>query len=446
MLRKKRGFQMQTLRRTLTTGGTLLTALLIFTAYAEAKKPKLTTLHSFQVGTNDGYEPQAGVVIGENGVLYGTTLGEGTNGSGAVYSLTPPASPGGQWTETTLYTFQGGSDGANPYQGVVIGSGGVLYGTTPFGGNGFGTVFSLTPPASPGDQWTETVLYRFQGGTSDGSFPGGSLAIGKGGVLYGTTETGGAGQCTAETPGCGTVFSLTPPASPGDHWTETVLHSFTTGGDGLYPVAWLVIGKDGVLYGTTANGGTSNNCGTVFELAPPRGRRSTWTETILHSFGTTTGDGCDPEYGGLVMSDAGVLSGTTHEGGTDAGYGTVFSLTPPASPGSPWAEAVYAFNRTDGAYPWGNVAIGKGGVLYGTTWEGGTGDGVVGYGVMFSLTPSPDGGWTETVLHSFRGTDGAYPWAGVVVGKGGVLYGTTYGGGTGACGIPGCGTVFSLNP
>jgi len=126
---------------------------------------------------------------------------------GTVFSLTPPSSTGGSWTEAVLYRFAGSpSDGSNPFSGVVIGSGGVLYGTTRLGGSlDNGTVFSLTPPVSPGGSWTESVLYNFTG-ASDGNGPEG-VVIGSGGVLYGTTSGGGNPICDF---GCGTVFSLTP--------------------------------------------------------------------------------------------------------------------------------------------------------------------------------------------------------------------------------------------
>ncbi|HUD99815.1 MAG TPA: choice-of-anchor tandem repeat GloVer-containing protein [Bryobacteraceae bacterium] len=222
------------------------------------------TLYSF-TGQPDGANPSASVVIG-GGVLYGTTQYGGTGrctyislGCGTVFSLTPPTSPGGAWTESVLHDFKGkccqaSEDGDNPVAPVVIGSGGVLYGTTQYGGTGScpafgpcGTAYSLTPPNSPGGTWAEAV-YSFPGG--GGGFPEAGLVIGGRGVLYGTTS--GGGTLTSE---YGTVFSLTPPASPGGPWTETTLWSFSGGSDGAVPEAGLVIGKDGILYGTTSIGG-----------------------------------------------------------------------------------------------------------------------------------------------------------------------------------------------
>jgi hypothetical protein len=149
-----------------------------------------------------------------------------------------------------------------------MGKDGVLFGTTYSGGSGpceeglpptCGTVFSVTPPECPGGAWTEVVLYNFTGGSA-AAFPGTSVAIGEGGVLYGTTLGGGIGHV-------GTLFSLTPPASPGGSWTEAVLYSFagsSSSGSGASSVA---IGEGGVLFGATEFDGTSND-GTIYKLRP----------------------------------------------------------------------------------------------------------------------------------------------------------------------------------
>ena len=358
-----------TIRQALATSGTLL----VFAACTRAQTPSptLTTLYTGGMG---GAQPYAGVVIGSGGVLYGTATYGGTGscylGCGTVFSLTPPASSGGAWTEAVLHSF-GGSDGSYPEASVVIGSGGVLYGTTTFGGsgpcsNGCGTVFSLTPPASPGGAWTEAVLYNFQSGSPLSGSPLG-VVIGSAGALYGATSDGGSGSCPG---GCGTVFSLTPPASPGGVWTETVVHSFAAAIDAAFPDAGVVIGNGGVLYGTGAYGGTGScpgGCGAVFSLAPPTSPGGAWTETVLYSFRGGS-DGSGPTAG-VVVGSGGVLYGTT--AGTGSGAGTVFSLTPPASPGGAWTEAVlHDFTcGSDGCSPFAGVVIGSGGVLYGTTFS-----------------------------------------------------------------------------
>ncbi|HEY6765256.1 MAG TPA: choice-of-anchor tandem repeat GloVer-containing protein [Candidatus Sulfotelmatobacter sp.] len=207
---------------------------------------------------------------------------------------------------------------------VVIGSGGVLYGTTARSNNGqgLGTVFSLTPPATQGGSWTETILHEFSGPPGDGEFPLAGLLIGKGGALYSTTFSGGNGTGGC----CGTVFSLTAPISQGGSWTESILHNFTgSGGDGDFPVD-LVLGGGGVLYGTTELGGTSGQ-GTVFSLKPPASHTGSWTETVLYSFTGTSGDGSSPQAG-LVIDGTGLLYGTTVHGGSSSNDGIVFSLTP----------------------------------------------------------------------------------------------------------------------
>ena len=405
------------------------TALLFLVACASAQNltAQLTILSNVTASQ--------GVVIGSGGVLYGATEVGGTgtcfgvpSSCGTVYSLTPPGSPGGAWTETVLYNFAGGTDGGQPYASVAVGGGGVLYGTTAAGGTGAcdggcGTVFSLTPPASPGGPWTEAVLHSFTGG-SDGTQPLASVAIDSGGVLYGTTIYGGT---------YGTVFSVTPPLSPGGAWTEAVLHSFAGASDGSFPMAGVAIGREGVLYGTTTYGGISDY-GTVFELRPPSSTGGAWTERVLHSFAGI--DRTDPQSG-VVIGNGDVLYGTTSDPRIDdvtcgpglVRCGKVYSLKPPASPGGTWTETgLYTFKGGDDGYePLAGVALGRGEVLYGTTVYGGSG-GNYGGGTVYSLAPpqSAGGAWTETVLYRFSVGNGVQnPYAGVAIGAGGILFGTT---------------------
>jgi hypothetical protein len=238
-------------------------------------------------------------------------------------------------------------------------------------------VFSLTPPSSRHGAWTEDILYSFAGSPGDGGNPRyGVLTIGGGGVLYGTTEFGGSGGCVSSSPGCGTVFSLTPPASPGGAWTETIIEDFNGTTGGAYPTG-VTLSSGGALYGTTAEGGgvtcyyAAYSCGTVFSLTPPASPGGAWTEEVLYDFtGTSTGTG----PGGLVIGPAGVLYGVV--GQPDISFpGLVFSLTPPAVAGDAWTEAVYPVYGPEG------VAIGKGDLLYGMT----NGGGDSGVGSVFSL-------------------------------------------------------------
>jgi len=306
-----------------------------------------TVLYAFGGGQN--VYPNGGVLIGPGGTLYTTTRGSAVGGIGPnlglVIALAPPATPGGEWTEDQLYTF-GYPQGELPLAGVVA-KGGSLFGTTWYAGDvncglgGCGTVYELAAPATVGGAWTETTIHTFTGRPGDGGGSAATLTVGPGGVLYGTTAYGGSGACTTGNSGlegCGTIFQLTPPAEPGGAWTDSVLYSFTgINGDGSYPVASVVVGKNGALYGTTQYGGNVTSvcpssyyvlggCGIVFELTPPTAPGGAWTETILHDFTGQNGDGALP-VASLALSSTGVLYGTTSAGGA-AGKGTVFAVKP----------------------------------------------------------------------------------------------------------------------
>jgi uncharacterized repeat protein (TIGR03803 family) len=321
-------------------------------------------------------------------------------------------------------------DGYGPYAALILDATGNLYGTTPNGGaSNWGVVFKLSPNAD--GSWTESVLYSFTGG-DDGSYPDHpSLVFDAVGNLYGTTYGGGGvGDCSLYGQGCGTVFKLTHNAD--GSWTESVLHSFTNDEDGGWPQATLIFDAEGSLYGTTTQGG-ANGHGTVFQLTPnPDG---TWTENVLYSF-TGGRDGANP-WTGVVFDQAGNLYGAA--GGGTHGHGVMFKLTP--NPDGSWTESVLHQLRgsKDGANPGTtHLVLDTTGSLYGTTGQGGA----YGYGNVFKLTPNPDGSWTESVLHQFKGgKDGGSPWAGVFLDAAGKLYGTTVGGGA-----YGYGVVFKLTP
>ncbi len=354
--------------------------------------PAYSVLYSFNPSSAtsaDGNNPYAGLIQDSNGNLYGTTYIGGTSGFGTVFQLSPPSPPATHWTETVLYSFAGGSDGAYPRAGLILDSAGNLYGTTYAGGaHTLGTVFQLAPTSSTSN-WTETLLHSFAGG-SDGANPRAGLILDSAGNLYGTTYAGG-------TPNLGTVFRLSPPISPATNWTETVLHPFAGGSDGANPRAGLILDSAGNLYGTTSGG--TNDLGTVFELAPPISPAANWTETLLHSFVGGTSDGAAP-YAGLILDSAGNLYGTTYAGGTP-NLGTVFRLSPPISPAAIWTETLlYSFlNTPDGASPYARLILDSAGNLYGTT----SGGGGYGAGSVFQLSPpsSPALNWTETVRYSF---------------------------------------------
>ncbi len=257
--------------------------------------------------------PVAGVILDGAGNLYGTTaLGGAYNlggPGGTVFELVPQA--GGGWAEKLLHSFGYGTDGNQPYAAVIFDSAGNLYGTTTAGGAyAHGVAFELMPQANGG--WKEKILHNFGNG-SDGQLPYSGLVLDAAGNLYGTTVEGG-------TYGLGTVYELMPQA--GGIWTEKLLHNFGDGSDGQKPYAGLIFDTAGNLYGAAEIGGTYNG-GVALELTPQE--NGTWTETILHNFGS----GTDAKYpmGALTFDASGNLFGTTMLGGP-GGYGAVYEIIP----------------------------------------------------------------------------------------------------------------------
>jgi len=412
-----------------------------------AQAQKFTVLHAFADGM-DGASLFSGVAIDRYGTVYGVTYAGGYTGGicafpygsagcGVVFRL---VHRGSGWTFTPIYSFTGPPDGAYP-AGVVVGADGSLYGTTYGGGstgqgncllgaNGCGTVFNLKPPPNPCITvfcpWDETVLYRFSGTNGDGDTPyNGDLVFDGEGSIYGTTEVGGAY-------GAGVVYQLTPSHGA---WAESVLYAFNASGSGWggEPQSGVIFDHAGNLYGTEIEGGG------VYQLTPSQ---SGWTGKLLQAFNTCM-YGCGIE-GGLIMDAAGNLYGATtsygpNGGGTvyellasqgwnvnlvysftgnsnlggvgpadkltmDAagnlygttqaegfGYGTVFKLTP--SGGSWTYTDLHSFTGgKDGAFPYGSVAIDGNGNLYGTTEAGGDlskcqSFAISGCGVVWEITP-----------------------------------------------------------
>lgn len=237
-----------------------------------------TSIHQFTGGV-DGGNPYAPLILGANGTLYAAFDVGGPDNFGGMFSLTPPQEPGSPWEFSRLYGYKSTVSGMYPSAGLAERPNGALYGTTVFGGPGCGSngcsgiVFSLTPPAQVGDTWKYTGIHVFTGGSNDGSFPqstGTNLAVSGDGTLYGVTPFGGGAGCGGD--GCGVLFMLTPPAAAGGAWTETILHIFTGGSDGLEPQFAPVIGSNGTLYGVTDGGaGTAcfgGGCGVVYQYVP----------------------------------------------------------------------------------------------------------------------------------------------------------------------------------
>ncbi len=347
----------------------------------------ITTLGSFN--TPLASKPLSTLIMDSSGNLYGTMEGIG---DGGVFELAK-----GSATITTLARFNG-ANGENPYAGVAMDSSGNVYGTTYKGGaESFGTVFEL---AQGSGTITSLASFNFPNGFS----PYGGVIVDSSGNLYGTTDGGGATNH-------GTVFEVASGSG-----TITTLASFN-GTNGAGSVAPLIMDSDGNLYGT-AGGGASGD-GTVFELAQGSG-----TITMLASFNGTSGQ---PAEGALIMDSGGNLYGTTAYGGASSD-GTVFEL----AKGSGTITTLASFNGSDGSDLEAGLVLDSSGNLYGTAETGGaSGDGTV-----FELV---HGSGTITTLASFNGTDGQYPYGGLIMDSSGNLYGPTiYGGASND------GTVFEL--
>lgn len=371
-------------------------------------------------------------------------------------------------TETTLYKFAGGSDGANPTSRLTSDGQGNFYGTTFHGGKGFGTVYEVSPDGSGG--WNESVLYDFTGPDGGASPQHANVLLDNSGNIYGTAAAGGKY-------GAGVVFELSP---AGTSWTETVLYSFTGGADGIAPRGGLIRDSAGNLFGTYGGGRYTAHVGGIFELSPSGGN---WVERVIYSGSTSNltahgvtmdaagnifgvvsskvielspngSGGWNPtvlltftsnlaEMGTPVLDHAGKLYGTTALGGTH-GCGKVYRLTK-GNTGKWTATNLYAFRcpyqsgyNGDGYYPLGNLVLDASGNIYGTTANGGT----FKAGTIFKLVPPVGtGNYVEKILWSFNLDDGATPYDGLILDSAGSFYGTTYDGGTGDNGV-----VFRLTP
>ncbi len=417
----------------------------LFTARTEAQT--YSVLHAFS--GPDGAAPSAGLTQDVADNFYGTTYEGGirnafcNDGCGTVFKLTHR---GTGWVLTTLYSFQGGSDSGYPMSRVVFGPDGTLYGTTRGGTSNTdaGSVFNLRPPAtvcrSISCPWTKTSLYTFTGGT-DGNTPGfGDLTFDNQGNIFGTTERGGQYQF-------GAVYKLTEASG---HWTENVLYSFNPQPgvtDGYYPWGGVVFDPAGNLYGTTQQGGYYDpqdelpGNGVVFELTPGS---NGWTETVVYRFMDGT-DGALPLTGltPAVMGGDHVFFGTTFAGGTgfcrlgmftgcgavyEVPYTTDYSFAPYQSGGAPGG-------------PEAPVTVDAAGRVYGTSFQDGAND----WGTVFELVYGSDG-WAYSSLHDFNGTDGGLPISNVLLDSSGNMYGTASNGSGTNCDGHGCGVIWMITP
>jgi uncharacterized repeat protein (TIGR03803 family) len=376
-----------------------------------------------------GYPPSNGLIFDSAGNLYGSAfngaeacaIGEG--GCGVIFKLSPQAN--GTWAYTEIYKFTGGSDGLHPDTNLVFDSAGNLYGAT-YGDN-------QDAPHDPAAKNYGTV-FKLSPTTSgpwnftvlytftggSGGEQPGSIAIDSSGNLYGTTPNGG-------TSNEGFVFQLTPTES--GPWNESVIHDFTGCQDGGYPVQ-VAFDTKGNLYGTAWYGGASacsKPGGVVFLLTPQSG--GVWQETEIYSFDAGL-DGGYPQT--LAFDSAGDIYGTADIGGKND-QGLVFKLT--QSSGQ-WGETnLHTFDGEYGFTP-ESLALGSGGVVYGTVRDSGQS----GFGLVYELTPKT--GTKETIVYQFTGgTDGARPNGGIVLDKAGNIYGGTLEGGTHQSGV-----IFEVTP
>jgi uncharacterized repeat protein (TIGR03803 family) len=397
-------------------------ALLLLSAVTAVATQAQTFTKLADFDSSNGEEPiYVSLVQSVDGNLYGTTAWGGGGGyyecaydypgCGTVFRITPAGAL------SRVYSFCPQSDcaGVVPYAGLIQAVDGDLYGTT-----SSDSVFKMSLEGKV------TIIYAFcrENGCADGDEPTAPLVQGRDGDFYGTTYGGGSVSCPPYTDGCGTVFKITTDG------VLTTLHSFS-GGDGGSPVAGLVQATDGNLYGTAVVGGDSScnappyhGCGTIFKITP------SGSLVTIHNF--EGNDGAYP-YGGLVQGSDGNLYGTTYSGGSGSclqGCGTVFKLSQSGT-----LTTIHDFSG-DGCAPSGTLIQATDGNLYGTTQQEGFICPHQGSGTIFKIAP----GGAFTTLHTFDGSDGASPYAGLIQSTDGNFYGATGGGGS-----VGDGTIYRLS-
>ncbi len=332
---------------------------------------------------SNGINPDAALVAGSGGSFYGTTFAGGAHGLGTVFKLSPDGSSPTGYSLAALHSFAGGTDGANPYAALVLGSDGFFYGTTYAGGKfGDGVVFKMSASG------VVTTLHPFSGGP-EGVHPYAALIQASDGAFYGTTFAGGPAHT-------GTVFKMSASGAVTTLHKFSVLDNSLHNTDGASPYAALVQGSDGNFYGTTSAGGAFGN-GTAFKMTT-NGTLAGTSVTTLHAFSTLDGnfdntDGANP-YAALVEDKSlpGTFYGTTYAGGA-SGNGVVFTMTTDGTLAGTSLVTLHPFSGgADGSNPQAPVALiapasvpgslkrptTRGGYrLVGTTYYGGTAAGTV---------------------------------------------------------------------
>lgn len=401
-------------------GATTTLAVVLAIGFVLTAAPGAAHAQSYQVlytftGGTDGAQPYAGLTL-KQGVLYGTAHSghEGTNW-GNVFTL---QHKGTGWLYSPIQIYDGTLTSR-----VTFAPNGTLFGTSPnnLAGLIYGYIYNLNPPISAVCRsflcpWLGTIPYAFTNGSDGGSPRFGDLSYDQAGNVYGTTYGGGNGQ--------GVVYEM---SHSGSGWTEQGIYAFS-GPDGANPANGVIFDSVGNLYGTTAFGG-ANNLGAVFELSPSGGG---WTERVLYSFQGTS-DGSNPTSG-LLLDGSGNIYGTTSNGGTGGG-GTVFELTP--SGGGYNYNLLNSFSGNASCGPVAGVTSDSAGSLYGTTLC----DGTHGDGNVFKLTQS-GGGFSYSSLYDFTGgNDGKNPYGVVTVDPSNNLFGTAAHGGANLSGV-----VWEITP
>lgn len=381
----------------------LLSACLGWPGPARAQtSPAVSTVFAFS-----GSQAHSGPIAGPDGALYGTAVSSTSTTGGLIYRAAPDGT-----SIRTLYQLRL-QDGYTPQAGLVLGSDGVFYGATRLGNpvetNTSGTIFRIATDGS-GFQ----TLHRFANYTAtnqnssainaDGAFPESDLVEGSDGYLYGVTRAGGAN-------GTGVVFKL---AKDGSDFR--VLHEFgaitsatdsgiVANGDGASPVGVLVAAADGFFYGATSVGGV-NGRGTIYRLQfDGTGFQSLYAFAATTVSGTNlpTNAGGSTPFAGLVDGQDGLLYGTAGQGGAN-GSGTLFAIAPDGSV----FTVLHEFDATNGTQPSGALTLGRDGRLYGTTFSGGTNSSgsATNAGTIFAMARDGTG---FSRLHAFEQGEGTNP-------------------------------------
>jgi len=393
-------------------------------AAGPAAAATFAVLYSF-TGGSDGANPGGPLLLDAGGNLYGTAS-SGAGGNGVVFQLAAPGLPG--QSLNVLYTFPALPTNMVPNGGLAFGAQGALYGSAYQSQTGFD--FRLAPPSAPDAPWRFEKLASFPGIDSRrGGGPTGVPSVDRAGNVFGVTQAGGSqtGRYPCQ---CGVAYELPAARSPR---TEHVLYTFTSLPGGNVPVAGLTRAAPDLFYGTTWLGGTGQcldgsdvvvvGCGTVFQLSKSA---DAWTETTLYSFRLNEGNQpVDP----VVLGPDGDLYGVA-----------VLDVYRLHRKNGVWHKrTLYSFpGGIGGTAPTGGPVFDAAGNMYGATRS----FGIDGPATVFELSPSPDADapWTPTTLATLPGGYGAgQPWGGVTRAPDGTLYGAA------SIGI-GNGYIFSVVP